>query len=111
MATNPVNALNTATTGQYINRSASSTSYTVLTTDYVIAITSTSSAFTVTLLNTPLVNAVFVIKDESGAAAINNITVTCANGTTTIDGNTTVAINTNYGSITVYYNGTSYFIV
>lgn len=111
MATNPVNALNTATTGQFIKRTGTATSYTVLTTDFVIAVTDTTAARTVTLLNTPLVNQLFVIKDESGAAATNNISITCADGSTTIDGATTQKINTNYGAVSLYYNGTSYFFI
>jgi len=109
MATNPVNALNSATTGQYINRTATATSYTVLTTDYVIGVTSTSAARTITLPSAPLVNQVFIIKDESGAASINNITVTVSGGAINIDGATTSLIYTNYGSLTVYFNGTKYF--
>jgi len=111
MTTFPVNALNTATTGQYINRTSTATSYVVAATDYYIGVTSTSAARTITLLAAPLVNQVFVIKDESGAASINNITVTVSGGSINIDGATTALIYTNYGSITVMFNGMQYFII
>lgn len=82
-------------------------SYTVLPTDYLIAVTSTASAITVTLPAVPELNQVFIIKDESGACSINNISIT-SNGTVTIDGSTTVALNVNYGAAWVYFNGSNY---
>ena len=48
-----------------------------------------------------------MIKDESGAAGTNNITVTPASGT--IDGAANKVINTNYGILRVYSNGTNWF--
>lgn len=93
-----------------VNRTAVSASYTVLPTDYLIGVTSTSSAYTITLPTVPTLNQTFIIKDESGAAATNNISVT-VNGTITIDGSTTVTINTNYGAIQVYFSGSNYFII
>lgn len=88
------------------------TSYTVLTTDTIIGVTSTASARTITLPNAALVpNQVFVVKDQSGAAATNNITVKSTAGT--LDGvaaGTGIPINANYGSLSFYSNGTNYFI-
>lgn len=49
------------------------------------------------------------IKDESGAAATNNITITPASGT--IDGATSLTLNINYGSYRIYCNGTNWFII
>lgn len=78
--------------------------------DFYIGVTDTSSPITITL---PAINIIknqsFIIKDESGAAGTNNISVVVADGTTTIDGLTTYPINTNYGSIAVIYDGTNYF--
>lgn len=45
-----------------------------------------------------------IIKDESGAAAANNITVDAA-GAELIDGAATSVINTNYGVLRIYCNG------
>ena len=93
-------------------RTATATSYTVQNTDYIIAVTSTASARTITLPDSGNTAAQgYVIKDESGGAATNNISVVVNGGTKTIDGVTSYAINVNYGSITVYYNGTNYFII
>jgi len=49
------------------------------------------------------------IKDESGNAASNVITITPASGL--IEGNASYTLNINYGSITTYCNGTNWFII
>jgi hypothetical protein len=51
---------------------------------------------------------VFIIKDIDGDASINPITVTAS---TTIDGAASALINTDYGSITLIFNGTEWNIV
>lgn len=53
---------------------------------------------------------VFIIKDISGAASTNPITVT-ASGGALIDGSASALINTDYGSITLVFNGTEWSIV
>ena len=91
-----------------VNEQASS--YTVATsTDSLIAITSTASPRTVTLPfcsnnATTSVNTngnQYTIKDESGAAATNNITIQGVSSQT-IDGASTKVISTNYGVAHVY---------
>lgn len=52
---------------------------------------------------------VFVVKDMSGNASTNAITVTGLGAL--IDGNATATINTNYGSITLIFNSTEWNIV
>lgn len=80
--------------------------------DFVVAVTDTSVARTVTLPSTGvLTNQKFIIKDESLAAGTNNITVSVNGGVKTIDGQLTQVINSNGGSFTAYYNGTNYFIL
>ena len=49
------------------------------------------------------------IKDESGGAASNNITITPASGL--IEGNASYTLNINYGAVTTYCNGTNWFII
>lgn len=99
------------------SRYPTAVSYTVLLTDigfgWIIAVTSTAAARTITL---PLANVVpagfqLTIKDESGAAGTNAITIARSN-TDLIDGATSVSINTNYGSRTLYSDGvTKWFII
>jgi hypothetical protein len=99
------------------SRFTTAISYTILLTDvgfgWVIGVTSTAAARTITL---PLANAVPVgwqttIKDESGGALTNNITI-AKSGSDTIDGVTNIAIALNYGSRTFYSDGVSkWFII
>jgi len=81
---------------------------TATTAQTIIGVTDTSAARTITLPSAPNDKHIFIIKDESGAAATNNITV--SGNTKLIDGQATQTISTNYGSMSIYYSGTAYFI-
>ncbi len=84
-------------------------SYQVLVTDSIVGVTSNAAARTVTMPNSGMtVGQVWTIKDEAGTAqSANNITVS-GNGVN-IDGAATFVINTNFGSIDLYWNGTQFF--
>lgn len=82
--------------------------YTALTTDYLILV-DTSSARTINLLGSPTSGRTYVIKDNVGSAAANNITVN-GNGSN-IDSAASYTININYSSITVIYNGSTWSLV
>lgn len=83
--------------------------YSVLTSDYLIAYTALTAARTVTLPSASgMTNQVLIIKDESGAAATYNISVNVSAGGT-IDGTASKVINTNYGLIELYSNGSQWF--
>jgi len=84
--------------------------YTALDSDYIIEV-DTSSARTINLPNAPTTGKSHVIKDVIGSAATNNITLTTVGGSVTIDGSTSRTLVSNYVSATVYFNGTSYFII
>ncbi len=79
--------------------------------DRLIGVRNTGAPVTVNLLAIAELPAgdTITIKDESGGAATNNITVTPASET--IDGNATHVISTDFGSVTLYSNGTNYFII
>jgi len=81
--------------------------YTALSTDYFISVDS-ASARTINLPNAPTTGKSYVIKDRIGSAAANNITLTTVGGVVTIDGATSKLIASNYGSLNVVFNGTSY---
>ena len=53
---------------------------------------------------------VYTVKDESGAAATNNITV-ATEGAETIDGSATDVINVNYESKSYYSDGSNWYIL
>jgi len=98
--------------GLKFNRTATAVTYTALVTDCIIGVTSTASARTI---NLPLAatageGKIFVIKDESGGAAANNITID-GSGAETIDGAATKVISTNYGTATLYCSGTAWFSI
>lgn len=97
--------------GQIVKRTATAISYTVLSTDYLIAVTSTAAARTVTLPTASSNNTgqIYFVKDESGAAATNNITVNVTGGGN-IDGASSIAINANYALLMFYSSGSQWFI-
>jgi hypothetical protein len=67
-----------------------------------------STANTINLPNAPKTNEIFVVKDRTGNASTNNITVTTPGGAVLFDGSTSFVIDSNYGSIQVIFNGTNY---
>lgn len=82
------------------------TPYNALLTDYTIEV-NVAVPSSIVLPAAP-VGTVFIIKDISGAAFTNPITITA---TTTIDGAAAATINANYGSITLIFNGIEWNIV
>ena len=86
--------------------------YTVTTLDFFIGADSSNGILQITLpaASATLSGQTFVIKDEGGAAASNNITVV-APGSDTIDGINSVVLKSPYASIQLYCNGSNkYFI-
>lgn len=97
-----------ATVFPYASKAAS---YTLTSSDYIIGVTDTSAARVMSLPAAPSTGQVFVIKDQSGAASNGNLSVDVTGGVVTIDGATSYVISSNYGSITVYFNGTNYSVI
>jgi hypothetical protein len=96
--------------GMVIKRTGTATSYSTATTDIYIGVTSTAAARTITMFNSGRVTGmVFIIKDESGGAGTNNITID-GNGAN-IDGESSVVINKNYGCVAIYWNSTSWSVL
>ena len=98
--------IGTTTVAQY---TATAVSYQVLVTDSIIGVTDTSSARTITMPNSGMATGQsWQIKDESGAAGTNAITIS-GNGVN-IDGASTTTIGNNYGAVELYWNGSQFFI-
>jgi len=76
----------------------------------IIAVTNTGSTRTVTIPTEDISRegAIFIIKDESGGANSNNITV-ATEASETIDGASSVAITADHGVVRLYSNGTHLF--
>jgi hypothetical protein len=94
--------------GLQLSRVSSAVNYTVTSANCVVGISDTSAARDV---NLPAASAypagqILIVKDESGAAGTNNITVNRA-GADTIDGVVSVAISVNHGALRLYSDGVS----
>jgi hypothetical protein len=91
--------------GLAVNRTEISTTYNILSTDHIVGVSNTSSPRLVVLPDVSSsdidTGKQYVIKDESGAAGGNNITVSGQAGQL-IDGVDAVTISSNYGSVKVY---------
>lgn len=82
--------------------------YTALATDYFLCVNTTVNTVTITL-PTGILGTVYIIKDCSGDADTNNITIVGTGGQL-VDGST-ATINSPYGSISLIYNGSDWSIV
>lgn len=100
----------TSETVEYTNVTFAMSPYTVLNSDYFISCNTSGGAITILLPNAATQYSTFVIKDRTGDALTNNITLTTPGGVVTIDGETTYLFDENYESIEVLFNGTSYEI-
>lgn len=83
--------------------------YSVSVNDYYVNVNTSGGSFTVTLPASLVSGKTWVIKDVVGSCQSNNLTIS-GNGNN-IDGVSTILIATNYGSVTIYSNGSAYFIV
>lgn len=96
---------------QAIKTTNVSADYTITSDDYLIRVTSTAAARTITLPTAAgIAGRVYEIKDTSGGAGTNNITID-ADGTETIDGAATATISAHYGSIKLASNGTNWDLI
>ncbi|QAY96718.1 hypothetical protein CWB41_14060 [Methylovirgula ligni] len=89
-------------------RTASSTSDTITTADYLVCADNASAAATENLPASPSTGDTYLIKDCSVAAGTNNITITPASGN--IDGAATFVMSTNGQSAAVTYTGSQWSI-
>ncbi len=94
----------------YTYTNVNTSPYVVLTTDYYISVDSSGGSRIIQLPNAATVGKTFIIKDRTGSAATNNITITTVGGAVNIDGATTFVMNSAYQSISVLGNGTTYEI-
>lgn len=83
----------------------------VTTTEYIISMIDTSAPYTVDLPSNPALGQIFIIKDASGAASVNNITVTVLGGGVSIDGLGSQIINIDWGYMQLVFNGANYLII
>jgi hypothetical protein len=84
------------------------TPYVVVSTDDYLGVDCSGGAIQVNLPNAPATGRVFIIKDSTGSAAGNHITITTVSGLVNIDGAHTFVMNTAYEAISVLFNGATY---
>lgn len=105
----PANRFKTLYTGgASFNFTGVSGTYAAFVTDYFIGVF-TASPYTITLVDATTVapGTVQIVKDISGTANVNNITIDAASGL--IDGNSTTSIDVEYGCIRAFTDGSNWF--
>jgi len=83
---------------------------TVLATDAIVSYQLTVAGAVAVALPAGVTGTVYYLKDGTGDAATNPITIT-PNGADTIDDAATATINTNYGALTLAYTGAKWEIL
>lgn len=106
--TNGAGSITIASSNALAYTAVSTSPYVVLTTDDYLGVDSSGGIRQINLPNAPSVGRIYTIKDKTGSAATNNITVTTVGGAVTIDGTATFVMNTAYQAVNVMFNGTSY---
>jgi hypothetical protein len=90
----------------YTNVTHGMSPYTVLNTDYYLSVDCSGGTVTLDFPNAPMAKQVWIVKDRTGNAATNNISISTPGGTVTFDGQTTYTINTNFEAIQLLANAT-----
>ena len=84
--------------------------YNVQLTDYYIGCNGTGITVTLPLGSTVPTGKVYQVKDESGTATTNKITI-AATSPNLIDGSPTVILSINYAAVTMLWTGTVWSII
>jgi len=94
-----------------LNRTNTVIDYTVLVTDFYIAVTNTDATRTITIdSDNVAAGRMIVIADESGGAGVNSIII-ATEGAETISGEATYPINVDYNVVWLISDGTNWFII
>ena len=94
----------------YVNVTFAMSPYTVTPTDYYISCDTSGGPITILLPNAPTQFDQLIIKDRTGDALVNNVTVTTVGGVVLIDGMSTYIFDEEFESIEMIFNGVSYEI-
>ena len=94
----------------YTNVNHAASPYTVLSTDEYISVDCSAGVVSLLFPNAATSGRAYIVKDRTGNAQTNNISVTTVGGAVNIDGVTTYTMNTKYSSIELMGNASSYEI-
>lgn len=103
------NTITIAATGAdiaYTNVTHLMSPYTVLSSDYYLSVDCSGGTVTLNFPNAPTDKQIWIVKDRTGSASTNNITLTTPGGIVTIDGWTSYLIKGNFGSVNLLANAT-----
>lgn len=105
------NVITIASTGIFFTYIDVTTSpYVVVDEDVYLSVDSSGGPITILFPDVALTGEPFYVKDRTGNAAVNNITVTTISGIVTIDGVTNFIIDSAYQAISLVGNGSTYEI-
>jgi hypothetical protein len=90
----------------YTNVNHGMSPYTVLAADYYISVDCSGGTVTLNFPNAPTFKRLWIIKDRTGSASTNNISMTTPGGTVTFDGLTTYVMAGNYDAVNLLANST-----
>jgi len=99
----------TLNTGLIHNRTGISSNYTASITDYILAVTSVPLEIELDAVSFAE-GQVVMVKDETGTASGVNTIILNPSASQTVDGESSATIDSPYGSIFLYSNGTNWFI-
>jgi hypothetical protein len=97
-----------ATSFAYTNVNHAASPYSVTLTNQYLSVDASGGTVTLEFPNTPPTYQYWIVKDRTGSASTNNISLTTVGGTVTIDGETTYTLASNYAAVYLLYNGTTY---
>jgi len=91
-------------------RTAVTNNYSILLTDYYVGVDTSAGPVSLTIpaASTATVGQTYLLKDEGGNASTNIITINTAGGN--IDGNSNTLLNSSYGAVALYTDGSDWFV-
>lgn len=105
-----VNDLTTLSAGVVYAHRSVAVSDNIELTDYFVGVTDNTAGRTLTLPSGAATGQSFTVKDEAGTAGTANAITVDTAGAELIDGAATASINSDYGALRFYFDGTNYFI-
>lgn len=90
----------------YTNVSHTASPYTVLSTDYYISVDCSGGAVTLNFPNAPVFKQEWIVKDRTGSASTNAITLTTPGGSVPFDGTNSYTMVGNYDAVNIIANTT-----